>query len=106
MLVPTEAKGEKRKLALPFHGPFRVLTIFPTNVEVRLVDVVDDPKAAPIFVALDRVCLCYPEQGDVTWTGKSKRRAAIRSKKSDSDCLLAQQPPCPLWTYHPINEPH
>ena len=84
MLVPTEAKGEKRKLALLFHGPFRVLTIFPTNVEVRLVD---DPKAAPIFVALDRVRLCYPEQGDVTWTGKSKRRAAIRSKKSDSDCL-------------------
>ena len=82
VLVPTEAKGEKRKLARPFHGPFQVLTVTPTNVEVRLVD---DPKAAPIFVALDRVRLCYPEQGDVTWTGKSKKRAAIRSKKSDSD---------------------
>ena len=56
MLIPTEAKGEKRKLARPFHGPFQVLTITPTNAKVRLVD---DPKAAPIFVARDRVCLCY-----------------------------------------------
>ena len=82
VLMPTEAKGEKRKLARPFHGPFQVLTVTPTNAEVRLVD---DPKAAPIFVALDRVRLCYPEQGDVTWTGKTKRRAVTHSKESDSD---------------------
>ena len=30
VLMPTEAKGEKRKLARPFHGPFRVLTVTPT----------------------------------------------------------------------------
>ena len=72
VLMPTEAKGEKRKLAWPFHGPFRVLTVTSTNAEVRLVD---DPKAASIFVALDRVRLCYPEQADVTWTGRSKKRA-------------------------------
>ena len=82
VLMPTELKGEKRKLARPFHGPFRVLTVTPTNAEVRLVD---DPKAAPIFVALDRVRLCYPEQGDVTWTGTSRRRAVTRSRKSNSD---------------------
>ena len=33
----------------------------------------DDPKAASIFVALDRVRLCYPEQAHITWTGRSKR---------------------------------
>ena len=82
VLMPAEAKGEKRKLARPFHGPFRVLTVTPTNAELRLVD---DPKAAPIFVALDRVRLCYPEQGDVTWTGKAKRRAKARFKKSNSN---------------------
>lgn len=82
VLMSTEAKGEKRKLARPFHGPFRVLTVTPTNAEVRLVD---DPKAAPIFVALDRVCLCYPEQGDAIWTGKSRRRAVAHPKGSDSD---------------------
>ena len=25
------------------------------------------PNADPIFVALDHVCRCYPEQGDATW---------------------------------------
>ena len=81
VLMPTEAKGEKRKLARPFHGPFRVLTVTPTNAEVR---VVDDPKAASIFVALDRVRLCYPEQADVTWTGRSRRRMVTHSKEPDS----------------------
>ena len=52
VLMPTEAKGEKRKLAWPFHGPFRVLIVTPTNAEVR---VVNDSKAASIFVALHRV---------------------------------------------------
>jgi hypothetical protein len=81
VLMPSEAKGEKRKLARPFRGPFRVLTVTPTNAEVRLVD---DPKAAPIFVALDRVRICYPEQTDVTWTGRSKRRMVTPSKKPNS----------------------
>ena len=82
VLMPAEAKEEKTKLARPFHGPFRVLTVTPTNAEVRLVD---DPKAAPIFVALDRVRQCYLEQGDVTWTSKSKRRAKACFKKSNSN---------------------
>ena len=41
VLMPSAAKGEKRKLARPFHGPFRVLSVTSTNAEVRLVD---DPK--------------------------------------------------------------
>ena len=81
VLMPTEAKGEKRKLARPVHGPFRVLTVTPTNAEVR---VVDDPKAASVFVALDRVRLCYPEQADVTWTGRSKRRMVTCSSEPNS----------------------
>ena len=82
VLMPTEVKGEKRKLARPFHGPFRVLIITPTSAKVR---VVDDPKAASIiFVALDRVRLYYPEQADVTWTGRSKRRMATHSSEPDT----------------------
>ena len=86
VLMPSAAKGEKRKFAHPFHGPFRVLTVTPTNAEVKLVD---DPKADPIFVALDRVCLYHPEEGDVTWTGKSRRRAATRSLNKESDSTRA-----------------
>ena len=87
--MPTETKGEKRKLARPFHGPFRVLTVTPTNAEVRLVN---DPTAASIFVALDRVRLCYPEQADITWTGRSRRKTAARSKRTVSDS--APSTPC------------
>ena len=33
MLIPPEAKREKRKLARPFHGPSRVLNVTPTNAD-------------------------------------------------------------------------
>ena len=59
VLMPSAAKGEENTC------------VTPTNAEVRLVD---DPKADPIFVALDGVRMGHPEQGDVTWTGKSRRR--------------------------------
>ena len=89
VLMPAEAQGKKRKLARPFHGPFHVVTVTPTNAEVRLVD---DPKAASIFVALDRVRLCYPEQSDQTWTGQRRRRTT-RSKPS---------PPGPIPSAPPV----
>ena len=71
VLMPSECQGKDWKLARPFHGPYRVLQVTPTNVEVRLVD---QPKSESIFVALERVRRCYPEQGNVTWTGHKKRR--------------------------------
>ena len=46
VLMPAEATGDKRKLARPFHGPFRMLTVTPTNAEVRLAS---DPKATPLL---------------------------------------------------------
>ena len=70
--MPAESQGKNWKLSRPFHGPYRVLKVTPTNVEVRLVD---HPKDEPIFVALNRVRLCYPEQGNTTWSGlKGSRR--------------------------------
>ena len=76
VLMPMETTG-----ARPFHGPFRVLAVTPTNAEVRLVD---NPKAASIFVALDRVRLCFPEQGNETWTGKSKRKRRAVTRSADT----------------------
>ena len=76
VLMPSELQGKDRKLARPYHGPYRVLSVTPTNVEVRLVD---DPKDPPIFVALNRVTKCYSELDDVVWTGPSKR---VRRRKS------------------------
>ena len=77
VLMPSEIQGKDWKLTRPFHGPYRVLTVTPTNVEVRLVD---NPSDKPIFVNLNRVKPCYPEQGNETWTGHRKRRS--RSHKS------------------------
>ena len=79
--MPTEVQGKKWKLARPFHGPYRVITATPNNVEARLVD---DPTAEPLFVSWDRVRSCYLEQGDETWTGPRRKRRKKKKKKSSS----------------------
>ncbi len=58
ILMPGEVKGKAWKLARPFHGPYRILSLTPNNAEVVLVD---RPKDSSIFVSLDRVRLYYPE---------------------------------------------
>ncbi len=63
----------KGKLARPFHGPFRVLSLTPTNAEVRLVD---EPKSQSIFVSLNRVRKCYEELPDQSWRGSTPRKYA------------------------------
>ena len=47
--MPGNVKGNAWKLVRPFHGPFRVTSVTPTNAEVRLVD---EPKSETIFVSL------------------------------------------------------
>ena len=49
VLMPSESQGKNWKLARPFHGPYRVLQVTPTNAEVRLVD---QPKGESIFVTM------------------------------------------------------
>ena len=46
--MPAEEKGKHQKLAWPFHGPYRVLIVTPTNIEVQLID---NPTDKPIFVS-------------------------------------------------------
>ena len=65
--MPQERKRKSRKVARPYFGPYRVLCVTPSNVEVRLVDKPTDPS---IFVSLDRVRTCYPELRNVSWSGK------------------------------------
>ena len=77
--MPAAVQGKDHKLARPYHGPYRVLTVTPTNAEVRLIS---DPTASSIFVALSRVRQCYPEQGDATWLAVTKRRKRPGSPRS------------------------
>ena len=46
------------KLARPYHGPFRILSVTPMNAEVQLIEKPGDPS---LFVAIDRLRRCYPE---------------------------------------------
>ncbi len=38
ILMPGEVKGKAWKLARPFHGPYRILSLTSNNAEVVLVD--------------------------------------------------------------------
>lgn len=75
--MPINASGKDRKLACPYHGPYRILAITPTNAKVKLVDCVDDRS---IFVALDRLRRCYPELPDTSWTGRQRKTHKRKSK--------------------------
>ena len=80
--MPSAVTGKAWKLARPYHGPFRVLNVTPTNIEARLVD---DPSSESIFVAVNRVRPCYSGVPDKSWTGPKKRRA---KKKKNSGTKL------------------
>ena len=69
--MPGTVAGKSWKLARPYHGPYRVISVTPTNVEARLVDDVD---ADSIFVSVNRVRLCPPNLPDNVWIGKKKHR--------------------------------
>ena len=88
VFMPSEKKGTTWKLARPFYGPNRVVDVTPTNVEVRLIDRPDDPT---IFVALNRVRLCYPELPDKSWSGKTRKRAQKKSQPSQDHDTAQEQ---------------
>ena len=52
--MPSAVTGKAWKLAITFHGPYRVLDVTPTNIEAKLVD---DSDSDSIFVAVDLVTL-------------------------------------------------
>ena len=83
--MPSEVTGKNRKLARPYHGPYRIVAVTPTNAEVKLIERASEPS---IFVAIDRVRKCYPELPDRCWTGRKqsrKRRSKRQTATSPSD---------------------
>jgi len=83
--MPAKVKGKDRKIARPYHGPYWVLSLTPTNAEVRFID---DPTNEPIFVALERIRLCYPEQEGTTWTGRQKKKWKSKRTKTQGEPSL------------------
>ena len=83
LLKPAERTGEGRKLARPFHGPYRVVEITSNDARVRRVD---RPQDEPILVALDRLRRCPEEIPDEFWP-KDKKSKSKPKKMERSDDL-------------------
>ena len=86
--MPAEKQGETRKVARPYYDPYRVISVTPSNVEVRLVDRPSDPS---LFVSLDRVMRCYPELKNTSWSGRVRQR----NKKKAVKGSVVQPSPAP-----------
>ena len=67
---PRVVQGKAWKFARPYNGPYTVISLTPTNAEVRLLSC---PEGDTIFVALDRIRPCYAEMSDEVWTGHGYR---------------------------------
>ena len=80
--MPHESTGKTVKLA----RPYRILNMTPTNAEVRLVDMPDDPS---IFVSLNRVRPCYAELPNRSWSGHRTKR----KRRSKSSATTTADPP-------------
>ena len=77
--MPHEATGKAAKLARPYFGPYRILSLTPTNVEVRLADKPDDSS---MFISLSRIRPCYAELSDMYWSGHTRKRKRNNSANS------------------------
>lgn len=82
--MPSEVQGKSWKLARPFHGPYRIISLTPTNAEIRLVDKPTDPS---IFVSLSRLRPCYTELQDVSYSGRARRRKKATNSNNSRNKL-------------------
>ena len=81
-----EVTGERRKLARPFHGPYRLVEVGPNTAKIRRVD---RPEEEPILVSLDRLRKCPAEIGEEFWPPGRKQRP----KKGSGATLLSGPEP-------------
>ena len=58
VLMPATKTGPLRKLARPFKGPYRVVTLHPNGADLHLIE---KPRSEPIRVALNRLRRCPTE---------------------------------------------
>ena len=93
--MPGEVKGKVWKFARPYHGPYRLLSLTPTNAEVRLVD---HPSEKSKFVPLDCVRSCYSEMTDTVWTGHRLKRRFKPTSKAAKPARAAMQHDAPVST--------
>ena len=69
VFMPQATNTKSRKLALSYHGQYRVLEV---QSNCLLVHPVDKPDDKPLLVSMDHVVKCSPELPEVSWLGKEK----------------------------------
>ena len=83
VFMPAERQGKTWKLSCSFHGPYRLLYVTETNVEVRLID---RPGDDSMFVHINQVRRCYPQLGDAVWKGPRDKRNKRKAISRDQQC--------------------
>lgn len=68
LLNPSEKTGEARKLARPFHGPYSIMEVSPSNAYIQCVD---RPQDDTIFVSLQHLRRCSDEIPNEFWKRES-----------------------------------
>ena len=71
--MPSEDKGKRWKLALPYHGPYRIVEVRSKTLLVRPVDV---PTATPMLANKSWI---GPRRKHQKW----KDRSAVETQESD-----------------------
>lgn len=87
--MPQEAQGKDRKLALPYHGPYRILEVQTNCLFVRPVD---KPDMQAILVSMDRVIQCPKELPDPSWLGLKLKFLRARTQKSKLNTIVTNSP--------------
>ena len=95
VFFPSQVKGKAWKLARPYFGLYKVLSLTPTNAEVQLAH---DSESESIFVALNRVCRCYDEMSDEVWMGHGvKPTKSKKSSKATKSTVSVADTPAPTY---------
>ena len=91
LFKPAEKTGELRKLARPFHGPYRIIRMDVNRAHIRRVD---KPQEDTILVALDR--LRCPDEIEGVWppakASKKQQQTLSSVTPSTSDSLPKNRP--------------
>ena len=95
LFKPAEKCGKTRKLARPYHGPYRVLELDTNTTRIRRVD---RPQDDALLVALDRLRRCPVKVKDDFWPPdrrrkkSSQKKATVSSDTSPEDDLTEEPP--------------
>ena len=97
---PAEKAGEARKLARPFHGPYRLSEM---DVNTATLTRVDKPQEEPLVVAIDRLRRCPDEIGTEFWP-PDKRVSRKKGKGRSTHQMPCEQAAAPTTTFRGVSE--